>query len=71
MNYVLKAPLPGTVLDIKVREGQNVDTNDVVLILEAMKMENEISAGYSGKVTKIMVGTGDTVKMGDTLIEFE
>ena len=71
MNYVLKAPLPGTVLDIKVREGQNVDTNDIVLILEAMKMENEISAGYSGKVTNIMVCTGDTVKMGDTLIEFE
>ncbi len=62
------APMPGTVLDIKVSEGQAVNAGDVVLILEAMKMENEITAPAAGTVDKIVAAKGSSVNSGDTLI---
>ncbi len=65
------APLPGTVLDIKVKEGQEVNQGDVVILLEAMKMENEIAAPTSGKVSQILVKTGDAVNGGDVMISIE
>lgn len=62
-----KAPLPGTIVDIKVAAGQQVAVGDVVLILEAMKMENEITAEKAGTITSIAVNKGDTVMEGTTM----
>ncbi len=62
-----KAPLPGTIVDIKVTAGQQVEVGDVVLILEAMKMENEITAEKAGTIASISVNKGDTVMEGTTM----
>jgi len=62
------APLPGTVLDIKVSVGQQVNEGDVLIILEAMKMENEVTASTSGEVKEILAEKGATVGSGDTLV---
>lgn len=64
----ITAPMPGTVLDIKVTEGQAVKAGDTVLILEAMKMENEIPAPSDGTVDKIVASKGSSVNSGDVLI---
>lgn len=63
----VKAPLPGTINDIKAAVGQQVNEGDVVVILEAMKMENEITAEKSGTITAISVQKGDTVMEGAPL----
>jgi biotin carboxyl carrier protein len=60
--------MPGTVLDVRVKEGDAVNAGDVVLILEAMKMENEISAPSAGTVDKIVAAKGSSVNSGDVLI---
>lgn len=62
------APMPGKVISLKVSKGQQVQAGDVVLILEAMKMEQEIKAVASGKVSDILVNAGDTVKKEQALI---
>ena len=64
----VKAPLPGTVTEIKVTTGQQVNVGDVVLVLEAMKMQNNIEAEYAGTVTSITVKQGDTVMEGSVLM---
>ena len=64
----VKAPLPGTVIDIKVQQGQQVNVGDVVLVLEAMKMQNNIEAEYAGTVTSITVKPGETVMEGAVLM---
>lgn len=64
----VKAPLPGTVLDINVTVGQEVKAADTVVILEAMKMENAIKAGVDGKVASISVAKGDAVLEGAVLV---
>ena len=61
------APMPGKILDIKMAAGQAVKEGDVVLILEAMKMENEIVAESSGTIQGIHVNKGDMVNPGDPL----
>ncbi len=61
------APMPGNVLDIKVSNGQAVNEGDVLVILEAMKMENEIYAPCAGTVT-VVASKGSTVNTGDVLI---
>ena len=63
----VKAPMPGNVLDIKVSNGQSVKQGDVLVILEAMKMENEISAPQDGTVT-VVASKGATVNTGDVLV---
>lgn len=62
------APMPGNILDIKVKVGDTVEANTVVIMLEAMKMENEIYAGTAGRVTAINVTKGSTVNSGDVLV---
>ncbi|HBW37202.1 biotin/lipoyl-containing protein [Desulfosporosinus sp. BICA1-9] len=64
----IKAPMPGTILSIKVNEGQTVKKGEVLFILEAMKMENEIMAPRDAVVAKLMVSNHTQVKMGDSLI---
>lgn len=67
----VKSPLPGIILDIKVKVGDTVKKGDTVLILEAMKMENNIHADKDGKVTAINVNNGDSVLEGTDLIIIE
>ena len=62
------APLPGTINEIKVRVGDKVNTGDTVVVLEAMKMQNNIDAETSGTITSINVNKGDAVMEGDTLV---
>ena len=64
----INAPMPGTVLDIRTSEGASVKRGDVLLILEAMKMENEIMCPADGVVKQIAVGKGASVNSGDVLI---
>ena len=61
------APMPGKILAIKANNGQAVKKGEVIMILEAMKMENEITAPEDGTVASINVGVGDSVESGDTL----
>ncbi|MCD8049857.1 MAG: biotin/lipoyl-binding protein [Clostridia bacterium] len=63
----VKAPMPGTVLDIKVANGASVKKGDVLVILEAMKMENEIMAPSDGVVT-VVASKGASVNTGDVLV---
>ncbi len=63
----VNAPMPGTILDVKVAEGQAVKAGDVIMILEAMKMENEILAPCDGKVSGLAVSKGSTVETGTLL----
>ncbi|MDO9535142.1 MAG: biotin/lipoyl-containing protein [Bacillota bacterium] len=67
----VSAPMPGSVLDVKVKVGDNVNEGDVLLILEAMKMENEVTAPTSGVIKSINVAVGSTVNTGDTMIVIE
>ena len=62
------APLPGTINDIKVKVGDKVNAGDTVVILEAMKMQNNIEAEVSGTIASINVNKGDAVMEGDTLV---
>lgn len=64
----VKAPMPGTILDIKVSEGQEVKSGQVLVILEAMKMENELVAPKDGVVQSINVSKGASVNSGDVLV---
>ena len=65
---LMTAPMPGTILDIKVAEGQSVKAGDIILILEAMKMENEIVSPKDGVVNKIHTSKSTTVSTGDPLV---
>lgn len=62
------APMPGKILSLKVNVGDSVNNGDLVLLLEAMKMENEVFATASGKVSEIRVKSGDSVNTGDVLM---
>ena len=64
----VNAPMPGTILDMKVAQGQAVKKGDVLLILEAMKMENEILAPQDGTVAQVAVSKGASVNSGDALV---
>ena len=63
----IEAPMPGMVIRYEVNEGDSVKEGDVVLILEAMKMENSITAPVSGTVLSIPFKSGDSVQKGNTL----
>jgi acetyl-CoA/propionyl-CoA carboxylase biotin carboxyl carrier protein len=65
------ADMQGTVLEVNVGEGDEVAPGDVLLVLEAMKMENDIEAARGGTVTHVAIGEGESVDMGDTLVVIE
>ena len=67
----IKSPLPGVILDIKVKEGDMVKRGQTVMILEAMKMENDIKADHDGKVISIKVSKGESILEGTDLIIIE
>ena len=64
----IKAPMPGKILEIKVKEGESIQKGASVVVLEAMKMENEIYAGEDGVVSSIEVSVGDMVEGGAVLV---
>ncbi len=66
-SVVISAPMPGKILNVKANVGASVKKGDVVLILEAMKMENEVVAPEDGTIASINVAAGDSVEAGDTL----
>ncbi len=70
-GYAVKCPLPGTVLGVKVAVGDTVTAGQTLVVLEAMKMENNIDADRGGVVKEILVQQGATVMEGDNLIVIE
>ncbi len=64
----VKAPLPGTIMSFKVKEGDTVNAGDTVCVLEAMKMENDVKTSKGGTVKKILVNVGDAVLEGNDLM---
>ncbi|MEI8046922.1 MAG: biotin/lipoyl-containing protein [Bacteroidota bacterium] len=64
----IKSPLPGVILEVYVREGDTIKIGQKLLMLEAMKMENNINADKEGRVTSIKINKGDSVMEGDILI---
>ena len=67
-NISVAAPMPGKILSIKVKEGDSVHSGDVLLVLEAMKMENDIVAPKDGTVVSINTKVGDSVESAQVLI---
>ena len=65
------APMPGNILDIKVNVGDKVELNQVLLVLEAMKMENNIVAPFAGTIVSIAAVKGSTIDVGQTMIEIK
>ena len=66
----VKAPMPGLIIDLRVKEGDSVKTGDTLIILEAMKMENSIKSLGEGVVKLVKVKKGDSVEKNQVLIEF-
>ncbi len=67
-EFHLKAPMPGLVVAIPVTEGQRVNKGDVLVILESMKMQNELKSPRDGVVIRLRVGVGDSVEQSETLL---
>jgi len=67
-NDCIKAPMPGKIVSLQVKEGETVRTGQVVCTLEAMKMENEIVSPKDGKVSSISIAQGQNVSADDTLL---
>lgn len=66
---LIKSPLPGVILEVLVKEGDTVKIGDKLLIMEAMKMENNINSDKAGKVVSVKVKNGDSVLEGEVLVE--
>ena len=65
---VIKAPMPGVVVEVLVNEGENVEQGDIVIILESMKMQNEFKAPRAGQVHAVRVAPGDKVEQNGVMI---
>ena len=70
-NGVIEAPMQGTIVDVQVAVGDTVSAGDTVVVLEAMKMENAITADIDGTVAEVAVSQGDSVGSGDLLVKIE
>ena len=67
-EYQLKAPMPGLVIDVPVSEGQDVDKGDVLLILESMKMQNELKSPKAGTIRRVRINPGDSVEQHQIML---
>lgn len=70
-DRAVKAPIVGTVMQVKVKPGDTVELNQVLLVMEAMKMETNIASPMPGKVKSVLAAPGDAVKAGQVLVELE
>ncbi|MBN4072789.1 acetyl-CoA carboxylase biotin carboxyl carrier protein subunit [Crocinitomix catalasitica] len=68
-GLILKAPMPGRILDVLIKEGDSIEEGDSLLVLEAMKMENVLRAESVGVIQKILISKGDNVDKNQLLIE--
>lgn len=68
---LLNSPIAGSVLQVNVKPGDTVTLNQVLLVMEAMKMETNIASPVAGKIKSVQVKQGDTVRQGQALVEFE
>ncbi|MDA3875019.1 MAG: biotin/lipoyl-binding protein [Kiritimatiellae bacterium] len=64
----IKAPIPGAILSIAVKEGDTIEAGQLILVMEARKMENQIKSTRAGKITKLCVQPGDAVAQGQDLV---
>ena len=71
MQDALRSPLPGTVIEIPAKTGMQVKEGDTLVVLEAMKMNNNLTAERDGIVKSILVGEGEAVKENTPLVTFE
>lgn len=67
----LTAPLPGTIIEVFVKAGEEIEAGHVALVIEAMKMKNSIRSTRSGKIAEVLVNTGQTVAHKQVLVKFE
>ena len=67
----MEAPLPGVIVDVKVKPGDEIKRGDTVVILDAMKMENNITSDRAGKIAEICVAPGESVMEGKDLVILE
>lgn len=65
---IIEAPMPGVIVDIKVKVGETIKEGDLVAIIEAMKMETELYADKGGTISAVNVGKGSQINAGDTII---
>lgn len=70
-NKVCRSPVAGVVVKVPVQVGQSIQANDVLMVLEAMKMETSISSPIAGKIASLKAVVGDAVQGGQVLVEFE
>jgi len=70
-NLVVRSPIAGVVVRIKAQPGQDLQNDDLIMVLEAMKMETNVTAAHPGKVKTIRVAEGEGVKVNQILMEFE
>jgi methylmalonyl-CoA carboxyltransferase small subunit len=70
-NKVCRSPIAGVVVKVPVKVGQEIQPNDILMVLEAMKMETQITAPIAGKVAKVNAAVGDSVQSKQVLVEFE
>jgi biotin carboxyl carrier protein len=70
-GHKVESPMPGTILSINVAEGDSVSNGDVLLVLEAMKMENEITSEVDGTIVSINIENGAAVDAGEVLVVIE
>ena len=68
VDYHLRAPMPGLIIALPVSEGQEVNKGDVLVLLESMKMQNELRSPRAGKINRVRVKPGDSVEQRDTLL---
>lgn len=71
VTTTVRAPMPGRIVAVNVKKGDEVQAGQVAVILEAMKMENEIPVEHNGVITQVYVEENDTVDVGDPLFEIE
>jgi pyruvate carboxylase subunit B len=71
MKKNIIAPLPGTIIEILVQPGDEIQAGQAVVVLEAMKMENELQAEFAGTVTSVNVQEGDVVRAGTEIITID
>jgi biotin carboxyl carrier protein len=68
VDFHLKAPMPGMVVSVPVQEGQSIHKDDVLVVLESMKMQNELRSPRDGRVTRLKVKVGDRVEQKETML---